>query len=93
MRPILPNKTEFVPHAPENEHEIFSGMRTYPDNVKVYHPHGTIDATSVFWHNKLHPNALNFACMLIPKPLNGLSCSSVSTPIFKNWLGSLTTTA
>ncbi|GAA2981704.1 hypothetical protein [Lentilactobacillus parakefiri] len=67
MRPILPNKTEFVPHAPENEHEIFSGMRTYPDNVKVYHPHGTIDATSVFWHNKLHPNALNFAVYVDPK--------------------------
>ena len=61
MRAILPNKTEFIPHAPQNEHEIFMAMRTYPDNVKVYHPHGSIDATSVFWHNKLHPNALNFA--------------------------------
>lgn len=67
MRPILPNKTEFIPHAPANEHEIFMAMRTYPDNVKVYHPHGRIDATSVFWHNKLHPNALNFAVYVDPK--------------------------
>nr|WP_252893128.1 hypothetical protein [Lentilactobacillus otakiensis] len=67
MRPILPNKTEFIPHAPQNEHEIFMAMRTYPDNVKVYHPHGQIDATSVFWHNKLHPNALNFAVYVDPK--------------------------
>lgn len=67
MQPILPNKTEFIPHPPANEHEIFMAMRTYPDNVKVYHPHGRIDATSVFWHNKLHPNALNFAVYVDPK--------------------------
>lgn len=67
MRAILPNKTEFIPHAPQNEHEIFMAMQTYPDNVKVYHPHGSIDATSVFWHNKLHPNALNFAVYVNPK--------------------------
>lgn len=67
MQPILPNKTEFIPHAQQNEHEIFVAMRTYPDNVKVYHPHGQIDATSVFWHNQLHPNTLNFAVYVDPK--------------------------
>ncbi|KRK87057.1 hypothetical protein [Lentilactobacillus sunkii] len=67
MQPILPNKTEFIPRPPANEHEIFMAMRTYPDNVKVYHPHGHIDATSVFWHNKLHPNALSFAVYVDPQ--------------------------
>lgn len=67
MSPILPNKTEFIPQAPANEHEIFMAMRTYPDNVKVYHPHGRIDATSVFWHNKLHPTTQNFAVYVDPK--------------------------
>lgn len=67
MRPNLPNKTIFIPTLPINEHEVFRAMRTYPDNVKVYHPHGRIDATSVFWLNKFQPNVLNFAAFIDPK--------------------------
>ncbi|EHO49900.1 hypothetical protein [Lentilactobacillus kisonensis] len=67
MQTNLPNKTTFIPSPPVNEHEIFRAMQLYPDNAKVYHPHGTIDATSVFWLNKLHPNALNFAAFVDPK--------------------------
>lgn len=42
MQANLPNKTTFIPTLPINEHQIFRAMRTYPDNVKVYHPHGAL---------------------------------------------------
>lgn len=73
MQANLPNKTTFIPTLPINEHQIFRAMRTYPDNVKVYHPRGRIDATSVFWLNKFQPNALNFAAFIDPKAAEPLA--------------------
>lgn len=72
----LPNKTTFIPTPPHNEHEIFQAMRLYPDNAKIYHPHRRIDATSVFWLNKLHPAALNFAAFVDPKADDQLGLSN-----------------
>lgn len=62
----LPTKSFFIPQPPDDR-EIFWAMQRYPDNVKVYHPHGSIDGTSVFWHNQLQPNALNFAAYVDPQ--------------------------
>lgn len=65
----LPTKSFFIPQPPDDR-EIFWAMQRYPDNVKVYHPHGSIDGTSVFWHNRLWPNILFFAVYVDPKAMN-----------------------